>query len=342
MLIITDEYLKTIASSLQEGLKTIGSSGPISADKLAVLQKNLDDKKTQVELLVRTADFDGKSLLSGGAGKVDVQVGLSIADKLTIRVSDISIPKLFRTGAANAINDWIAADMARTTAYNNQTTFNDAIVDKHNFTQDAALTDGELSAAIVATRDDNASFARLENAGATLTPLLNAQLSVAFIASYTAGEAANAGAGVQITANGLTRGITLLTANTADLTTALGVANVKPQLLLNFADNQATDLTTESGRALSQDVFTVALNTIRAEQAAVSNQKQNVIGAADALRATTNVTQKSADSYLKTDYVMTAQQYSETIRTLVAAITSLQAANKIPEAAQRLIDALAR
>ncbi len=41
-------------------------------------------------------------------------------------------------------------------------------------------------------------------------------------------------------------------------------------------------------------------------------------------------------------YVLTAQQYSETIRTMVAAITSLQAANKIPEAAQRLIDALAR
>ena len=85
MLTITDEYLKTIATSLQEGLKTIGSSGPISADKLAVLQKNLDDKKTQVELLVRTADFDGKSLLSGGAGKVNVQLGLSIADKLTIK-----------------------------------------------------------------------------------------------------------------------------------------------------------------------------------------------------------------------------------------------------------------
>ena len=54
------------------------------------------------------------------------------------------------------------------------------------------------------------------------------------------------------------------------------------------------------------------------------------------------MTQKAADSYLKTDYVLTAQQYSETIRTMVAAITALQASNKIPEAAQRLIDALAR
>jgi hypothetical protein len=50
----------------------------------------------------------------------------------------------------------------------------------------------------------------------------------------------------------------------------------------------------------------------------------------------------TGDLYLKTDYVLTAQLYSETIRTMVAAITSLQAANKIPEAAQRLIDALAK
>ena len=384
MLTITEEYLKTVASSLQEGLKTIGSAGPISADKLAVLQKNLDDKKAQVTLLVRTANFDGKSLLSGGASKVNVQVGLSIADKLTIRVSDISIPKLFRTGAANAVNNWIAADINRTTAYNNQTTFNDAIIDKHNFTQDAALTNAELSAAIVATRTGNPSFARLESQGATLTPLLNAQLRVAFVASYTAeinalggaaaangadaaaanaadanlaaggtfetalaaaaaaGEALSAGAGALITGNGLARGITLMTADQADLVTALGIAPAKAELLARFADNQPTDLTNEVGLALAQDVFTAALNVIRAEQATVANQQQNVIEAADALRATTNVTQKSADSYLKTDYVMTAQQYSETIRTMVAAITSLQAANKIPEAAQRLIDALAR
>ena len=136
-----------------------------------------------MELLVRTADFDGKSLLSGGAGKVNVQLGLSIADKLTIKVSDISVPKLFRTGAANAINDWIAADITRTTAHNNQVTFNDAIVDKHNFSQDAALTNGELLAAIMATRADNASFARLATKSlliaAFIDPALQADVGIA-------------------------------------------------------------------------------------------------------------------------------------------------------------------
>ena len=110
----------------------------------------------------------------------------------------------------------------------------------------------------------------------------------------------------------------------------------------SLKDDQSVNLENNETRILAQDVFTAALGAIRTEQAAVSNQKSNVVGAADALRATTNVTQKAADSYLKTDYVLTAQQYSETIRTMVAAITALQASNKIPEAAQRLIDALAR
>ena len=111
-------------------------------------------------------------------------------------------------------------------------------------------------------------------------------------------------------------------------------------------DNVTTNISDTSGdetsRVIAQDVFLNALRTMRAEQANLTNQKSNVIEASDALRATTNVTQKAADSYLKTDYVLTAQKYAETIRTMVASITALQAANKVPEAAQRLIDSLAR
>jgi len=73
-----------------------------------------------------------------------------------------------------------------------------------------------------------------------------------------------------------------------------------------------------------------------------SNQKTNIIEIFSSLQATVNITQQTADLYLKTDYVLTAQQYSETIRTMVAAITVMQAANKISEAAQRLIDDLAK
>jgi len=109
-----------------------------------------------------------------------------------------------------------------------------------------------------------------------------------------------------------------------------------------FLNQTDTDISTTAGGTIALDVFTSAINEIRAEQANLRNQKTNLFEAVDALRATINVTQKASDTYLKTDYVLSAQQYSELIRTIVASITALQAANKIPEAAQRLVDALAR
>ena len=180
-------------------------------------------------------------------------------------------------------------------------------------------TDAEFAAALVAVIAADASVGELLNKAA---PLGVAQIVAA--------------------GNGHTN---FSDANAADIQALMGNGGARAEMLAILVDNAATNISVagnEPNRVLAQDVFTNALNSIRSEQASVSNQKQNVVEAADALRATTNVTQKAADSYLKTDYVMTAQQYSETIRTMVAAITALQAANKIPEAAQRLIDALAR
>ena len=135
--------------------------------------------------------------------------------------------------------------------------------------------------------------------------------------------------------------VTFETANAAQIGNALanGLVQIEFFSFLNQAD---TKINTQTARAIALDVFTTAINEIRAEQANLRNQKTNLFEAVDALRATINVTQKAADSYLKTDYVLSAQQYSELIRTIVASITALQAANKIPEAAQRLINSLAR
>ncbi len=333
MLTITDEYLKTVATSLQEGLKTIGSAGPLSADKLAVLQKNLNDKRGQVDLLIKTADFDGKALLGGGAEAVEVQVGLSITDKLTLSVTDIGAGKLFRSSVTTAFIERLKTDgHGNTTYYQNAGELANDLANNVNVVHASitgagggggggggAMTDAQLSVHLVALIQANPSIGSfLDKAAPLMLPQIVAQ------------------------GNGNTN---FSDTDAADLQAALGNGAAKNQLIAILADNAASNISVagnEANRVLAQDVFTNALNSIRAEQASVSNQKQNVVEAADALRATTNVTQKAADSYLKTDYVMTAQQYSETIRTMVASITALQAANKIPEAAQRLIDALAR
>jgi len=300
--------------------------------------KNLNDKRTQVALLINTADFDGKGLLKGDAQDLQVQVGLNVTDRLSIRVNDINNGKLFRSSIATALNKAIidAADINAATTY---------YVNANAATQvDLDIRDNVnlFHAALNHTAVNAANGPR--GSGAVMTNVQFGVLVMGLSAAQKALLNQMAPLGLaQIVATDPTH--TFLNADANDLNALYADANAKAEFLAIVQDDAATNIATQGDnakRVLAQDVFDNALNSIRTEQATVSNQKSNVVGAADALRATTNVTQKAADSYLKTDYVLTAQQYSETIRTMVAAITALQASNKIPEAAQRLIDALAR
>jgi hypothetical protein len=329
LLTVTDEYLKTIASLLQDSLKIISSAGSLSSDKLAVLQKSLSGKRTQINLLVKTAGFDGKSLLKGV--DMDVQVGLNVTEKLKIKVNDID-GKLFRSSIVTTINLWIAEDYTRCRYYNSESEMKRDLERNLNLVlvaikQNGSGTGGkfriaDLATAIVSLRDKNPSLPSLLNE--TLPETISSLKSI--IPHDNNRNFANA------TINQLAEALVKIP----------GQDGAKKEVmdLLGLRGVPISLYTTK--HAFLSNIYVTALATIRAEQARVANQKQNLLFVADALRAATNITQKAADSYLKTDYVLTAQLYSETIRTMVAAITSLQAANKIPEAAQRLIDALAK
>jgi flagellin-like hook-associated protein FlgL len=329
LLTVTDEYLKTIASLLQDSLKIISSAGSLSSDKLAVLQKSLSGKRTQINLLVKTAGFDGKSLLKGV--DMDVQVGLNVTDKLKIKVNDID-GKLFRSSIVTTINRWIAEDYTRCRYYNSESEMKRDLELNRNLVlvaikQNGSGTGGQfriadLATAIVSLRDKNPSLPSLLNE--TLPETISSLKSI--IPHDNNRNFTNA------TINQLAEALVKIPGRDGakkEVMDLLGIRGVPISLY-------------STKHAFLSNIYVTALATIRAEQARVANQKQNLLFVADALRATTNITQKAADSYLKTDYVLTAQLYSETIRTMVAAITSLQAANKIPEAAQRLIDALAK
>ena len=340
LLTITDEYLKIIATSLQDGLKTIASAGALSTDNLDVLQKNLNDKRTQVALLINTADFDGKGLLKGDATDLQVQVGLNVTDRLAIKVNDISGGALFRSSITTALNKAIVAQAAAGNfgANANGTTYYATAAEV------TAASNNNINLFASAITNPVPVVAIGGGSGAIMTAAQFGNYLFALPAPQKAllNQMAPVGGAFLVT-----RGANLTFANAAaaDFQAMFANGNSIAEFRAIVQDDAATNIAIEGNipnRVRAQDVFENALNSIRTEQAAVSNQKSNVVGAADALRATTNVTQKAADSYLKTDYVLTAQQYSETIRTMVAAITALQASNKIPEAAQRLIDALAR
>ena len=276
-------------------------------------------------------------MLKGGAKDIQVQVGLNVADKLGIKVNDISTGKLFRSSITTALNTAIRTGGNITTYYvaaNNATELDLDVRDNVNLFH-AALTAAAPNA-VTGPRGSGAALTAIQFGVLffALSPeqkvLLDqiAPVAKAFLTATNPGVTFVNATAVQFQAIGLG-----------------GDAGSLAEITALVADNVATNISVVgnvANRVLAQDVFKNALDAVRTEQAGISTQKANVVEAADALRATTNVTQKAADSYLKTDYVLTSQEYSETIRTMVAAITALQAANKIPEAAQRLIDALAR
>ncbi len=332
---ITEQYLDTIGSFLQKGLITIATVSSLSTDKVAVLQKNIDDIMAQIDLLISSASFDNRELLGGQAQNINVQVGLNIADKLNINVRDISGNNLYRTSITRAMNEWIAADptAGRSDRHNTPEELRQAILNNENLIfANADLTYTSVgtgnaydplapgaSTIINAVTYVKDNFPKLFESSEEMLPTLNNAVQL------VAGAPASISA-----ANGHQIGLALINDFNALIE------------FFDFLNQTKIDITTSKGRTIALDVFTTAINEIRAEQASLRNQKTSLFESVDALRATVNVTQKAADSYLKTDYVLSAQQYSELIRTVVASITALQAANKIPEAAQRLVDALAR
>jgi len=324
---ITENYLDSIASFLQQGVITIATAGSLSDSKVAVLQKHINGIREQIDILIDSANFDGRKLLGGGANETKVQVGPALSNKLSIVIRNLSGNRLYRTSLTNAMNAWIAQDSsgARTTYYT-QVQLAKAVLDNENLisfgaygvggsgTLGAAMTDQEIANALFAAKTNDLSLITgIED----MVPQFVTALGVAGAASFA-------------------------TANAVQIAAALLDIPAKFELFDFLRDGLQTNLTGTQNRAIAFDMFQSALTSIRGEKSTLQSKKTNLLGAIDALRATINVTEKTANSYTKTNYVLTAQQYSQFIRQIVASITALQAANKIPEAAQRLVDALAR
>lgn len=330
---ITENYLDSISSFLQKGIITIATVGVLSDDKVAVLQKHIDAVRTQIDILISSARFDGKDLLGGGVTELNVQVGVDASSTQKISIRNISNNRIYRTSLAHAVNQWLAQDFNRSDHYRlaaqPQAALDAAISDNRNLIGDSAtnpvpalITEQQIGNALVAVRNINPKV--FSDGLELLIPEFANYLRVqtgATLSTATANDIRNTIDPLVNVANGL---------------------NAQIALFAMFQDVAATSLATVKDRAVALDVFQSALTNIRGEQARLRTQKTNLFEAIDALRATVNVTEKTANSYTKTDYVLTAQEYSELIRQIVASVTALQAANKIPEAAQRLIDSLAR
>lgn len=113
-----------------------------------------------------------------------------------------------------------------------------------------------------------------------------------------------------------------------------------------YLDNSKTyranlKLTTDADRKLAQEVISNALAKIRSEQSRVTSQIESIQEASDALARTIQVTKEASDGYLNTDLIDAAQAFSEAVKKTIAAISTLEAGNKVSDAAQRVIQSIA-
>lgn len=115
------------------------------------------------------------------------------------------------------------------------------------------------------------------------------------------------------------------------------------KLFVNNKGEYMKDLKiTDSASAnIAQEVCTNALRIARSEEQKVKSQIESVQEASDALSRNIQVTKEASDGYLNTDLIEAAQMFSEAVKKMIAAISSLEAGNKVSDAAQRVIQSIA-
>ena len=345
MLNVADAYISLTRELVRDSMNLISTAEGKSPNKVAVLQKNLNDKQEQISLLINAAKYDGKHLLNGSVRDLAMQVGRNVDDKIEMNIINIGDGKLLRSSLASAYNEYIHTNFAALQAdivyYQNQSEIDTDYRENKNLLQLAerdapypgsgtggipgwpnvanvwhAILNGPNGAQYAATLNRAApnTLAALKNVGVANPNRDFSNASVNEIRQALVATAVYAGVNPRYYADEIKRVI---------------------------YDNQPLSLSSSQDIAVAYDIFKGALHTLRSAQAQISNTKKNIISAIDALKATTVVTEKAADSYLKTNYVETSNKYAQNLRTIVGSISALQASNKIIDAAQKLVDSLA-
>lgn len=109
-----------------------------------------------------------------------------------------------------------------------------------------------------------------------------------------------------------------------------------------YRDNQQNYIKTlsiidESDAGVAQEVLENALKMIRNEQSSITSQLESVTQASQNLQSQIDITQDAADGYLNTDYISAAKTFKEGLSRIQAAVSAMQAGNKITEAAQSIL-----
>lgn len=373
LFLVADKSLSSIASELSLCLNIIASAKTVSSDKLEVLQQSLKEKIQHINLLINNTNFDGRALLKDGTN-INMQIGTRISDGISIRIERLE-GKLFRNNATNALNKYLGAQLGRVGGYDTQEALDEAVLARVNFTQADIddLDEVQLSQAIVAARDGNEFFLNLDNGIPRINDVLEVQYTNALRLKLhnTPGVDANIiedvvdqvrremvpditdikeiAERIERIGGIIARDVflsynifhaTLQAADQQDIEDSLVDPQDRDELIALLRDNQLISLATSVDRTSAQDIILSALSIIRTIQSDVVRQKTNIIQMLNILKSRHNVIEQAADSYLKTDYVLTSQQLAEEIKHMTGSITMLQAGNKLQETVLKLLETL--
>ena len=113
-----------------------------------------------------------------------------------------------------------------------------------------------------------------------------------------------------------------------------------------YRDNQnnyVSELTllTKEGVRVAQEVITNALDYVRAAQASLQGQGEGVSKAATSLSSATGITKDASVGYLDTDLVEAASAFAASLKSILAAVSTLQSGAKVSDAGLEIIKSAA-
>ena len=98
----------------------------------------------------------------------------------------------------------------------------------------------------------------------------------------------------------------------------------------------------QAGAKKAQEVVTNALNEVRAAQAIVQGQSETVAAASTSLSSAIGVTKDASAGYLDTDLVQAASAFAASLKSILAAISTLQAGARVADAGLEIIKSAAQ
>jgi hypothetical protein len=139
-------------------------------------------------------------------------------------------------------------------------------------------------------------------------------------------------------------GIDVRTGFDLDNVTKLVISDISATKLYRNNQNEYVpklDLLTKESAKVAQEVITNALNLVYSARAKLQGQSEGLDQSVNVLKSTIGVTKDASGGYLDTDLVEAANAFAAALKSILAAVSTLQAGAKVADAGLEIIKSAA-